>query len=143
MRFGFHISISEGFSRVVKQAEIRGCETIQLFSRNPRGWGYHPMDEGDVRAFRLGVKEKSFFPVFLHLPYLPNIGSFRSKFYKRSIEAIAKDLERGKILGAQYLIIHIGHRLESSEEEAIEAVTHGINQALEKVKNSIILLLEN
>jgi len=143
MRFGFHLSISEGFSKVVKQAEIRGCETIQLFSRNPRGWFYPPLDEEEVKVFRQGVKEKALSPVFLHLPYLPNIGSFRSKFYKRSIDAIAQDLERGEILGVQYLIIHIGHRLESSEEEAIEAVTRGINQALDKVKNSIILLLEN
>jgi len=143
MRFGFHISISEGFSKVVKQAEIRGCETIQFFSRNPRGWSYPPLDEEEVKVFRQEVKEKTLSPVFLHLPYLSNIGSFRSKFYKRSIEAIAQDLERGEILGVQYLIIHIGHRLESSEEEAIEAVTRGINQALKKVKNSIILLLEN
>ena len=37
MRFGFHISISGGFSKVVEKAEIRGCENIQFFSRNPNG----------------------------------------------------------------------------------------------------------
>jgi hypothetical protein len=40
MRFGFHISIAEGFSKVVERARARGCETIQFFSRNPRGWKY-------------------------------------------------------------------------------------------------------
>jgi len=52
MRVGFHISIAEEFSKVVEQAEIRGCETIQLFSRNPRGWKSHPMDEKEVASFR-------------------------------------------------------------------------------------------
>jgi deoxyribonuclease-4 len=33
--------------------------------------------------------------------------------------------------------------LESSEDEAIEAVSQGINQAFEKVKNPVILLMEN
>jgi deoxyribonuclease-4 len=33
--------------------------------------------------------------------------------------------------------------MESSKDEAMEAVSKGINQAFEKVKNSIILLLEN
>jgi len=122
---------------------VRGCETIQLFSRNPRGWSYHPIDEEDVEVFRQGVKEKDLFPVFLHLPYLPNIGSFKSKFYHRSIKSIVADLQRAEQLGAQYLIIHIGHRLESSEEEAIEAVSQGINKVFEKVSNSVILLLEN
>ena len=101
------------------------------------------MDEKEVTSFRSGVKQMGLYPVFLHLPYLPNIASRDSKFYKTSIESIITDLKRAETLGAQYLIIHIGHRMESTEEEAIEAVIHGINQALEKVKNPIILLLEN
>jgi deoxyribonuclease-4 len=77
------------------------------------------------------------------MPYLPNIASFKSKFYKRSIRSIATDLKRAEHLGAQYLIIHIGHRMESPEEEAIEAVSQGINQAFEKATSTIILLMEN
>ncbi len=143
MRFGFHISTAGGFSKVVERAKVRGCETIQFFSRNPRGWKYDPLDEKEVKGFRASIQPSDLFPVFLHLPYLPNIASFNSKFYKRSIDSIATDLERAEQLGAQYLIIHIGHRLESSEDEAIEAVSQGINQAFERVKNSVILLLEN
>jgi deoxyribonuclease-4 len=77
------------------------------------------------------------------MPYLPNIASFKSKFYKRSIRSIATDLKRAEHLGAQYLIIHIGHRMESLEDQAIEAVSQGIDQAFEMVPNGIILLLEN
>jgi len=143
MRFGFHISISGGFSKVVERARVRGSETIQLFSRNPRGWRYDPLDQRQVEEFKLSVQSSGLFPIFLHLPYLPNIASQKSKFYKRSINSIATDLERAEQLGAQYLIIHIGHRLESSEDDAIEAVAQGINQAFERVKNSVILLLEN
>jgi deoxyribonuclease-4 len=133
MRFGFHISIAGGFSKVVERAEIRGCETIQFFSRNPRGWKYDPLDKEEVGAFRSSMKTSTLFPVFLHLPYLANIACSRSKFYSRSIKSIVTDLQRAEQLGAQYLIIHIGHRMESSEEEAIEAVSKGINQAFEKV----------
>jgi deoxyribonuclease-4 len=143
LRFGFHISIAGGFSKVVERAEVRGCNTIQFFSRNPRGWKYDPLDETEVKKFRDSIPSSGLFPIFLHLPYLPNIASQRSRFYKRSIDSIATDLERAEQLEAQYLIIHIGHRLESSEDEAIGAVSQGINQALERVKNPIILLLEN
>jgi deoxyribonuclease-4 len=143
MRFGFHISIAEGFSKVVERAKVRGCETIQLFSRNPRGWEYSPLGEKDVEEFRSSIKSSGLFPIFLHLPYLPNIASPKSKFYKRSIHSITTDLQRAEQLGAQYLIIHIGHRLESSEDEAIEAVSQGINQAFARAKNPVILLMEN
>lgn len=143
MRFGFHISISGGFSRVVERAEIRGCETIQFFSRNPRGWAYEPLDHNDVADFRSSIQSSGLFPLFLHLPYLPNVASKVSKFYSRSIDSIAIDLQRAEQLGASYLIIHIGHRMESTEEEAIEAVVWAINQAFGRVRNSIVLLLEN
>jgi len=143
MRFGFHISIAGGFSRVVERAEVRGCETIQFFSRNPRGWKYSQLDDPEVDAFRSSLRSSDLSPIFLHLPYLPNIASRGSKFYSRSVDSIAIDLERAEQLEAKYLIIHIGHGLGSSEEEAMEAVSQGINQAFNRVKNRIVLLLEN
>ena len=143
MQFGFHISIAGGFSKVVERAHVRGCETIQFFSRNPRGWKYSPLDKKEVEGFRSSLKDRSLFPLFLHLPYLPNIASPKSKFYSQSVDSITMDLERAEQLGAQYLIIHIGHRMESSEDEALAAVIHGINRAIERIKNSVILLLEN
>jgi len=143
MRFGFHISIAGGFSKVVERAHVRGCETIQFFSRNPRGWKYSPLKKKEVKAFRSSIQSPVLFPIFLHMPYLPNIASSKSKFYKRSIHSIATDLQRAEQLGAQYLIMHIGHRMESSEDQAIDAVSQGIDQAFEKVKNGVILLMEN
>lgn len=143
MRFGFHISIAGGFSRIVERAETRGCETIQFFSRNPRGWKYSPLNKKEVKAFRSSIQSSRLSPLFLHLPYLPNIACSKSKFYKRSIHSIATDLQRAEDLGAHYLIIHIGHRMDSSEDQAIEAVSQGIHQAFEKVQNAVMLLMEN
>ena len=143
MRFGFHISIAGGFSKVVERAHARGCETIQFFSRNPRGWKYSPLNKKEVEEFRSSIQSSNLFPIFLHMPYLPNIAFLNSKYYKRSIHSLVIDLQRAEDLGAQYLIIHIGHRMESSEDQAIEAVSQGIDQAFEKVKNAVILLMEN
>jgi len=142
MRFGFHISIAGGFSKVKERAEIRGCKTIQFFSRNPRGWKYGPLDQEDIGTFRSSMQSSDLHPLFLHLPYLPNIAS-KGKYYEQSIQSIMTDLERAEQLGAHYLITHIGHRMESSEEEGIETVIEGIDQAFEKVKNNVMLLLEN
>jgi deoxyribonuclease-4 len=143
MRFGFHISIAGGFSKVVERARVRDCETIQFFSRNPRGWKYNPLNNKEVREFRIMIKSSDLFPIFLHLPYLPNVAARDSKYYRRSIISIVDDLKRAEKLGAQYMIIHIGHRMKSSEGESIEAVFQGINQAFERVKNPVTLLLEN
>jgi deoxyribonuclease-4 len=143
MRFGFHISIAGGFSKVIERAKVRGCETIQFFSRNPRGWRYAPLDKNEVGHFRSLVKPSALFPLFLHLPYLPNLASPDSNYRKRSIGSIVTDLKRAEQIGAPYLIIHIGHRMEASEDQALETVSQGIDQAFERAKNSVTLLLEN
>ncbi len=127
----------------MERAERRKCETIQFFSRNPKGWKYDPLDPKEVTDFRKAIQTSTLSPIFLHLPYLPNIASKKSMFYRRSIDSIVTDLERAEQLGIPYLIIHIGHRMDASEEEAIDAVVEAIHQAFNQVKNSVMLLLEN
>ncbi|MCJ7642225.1 MAG: deoxyribonuclease IV [Desulfobacterales bacterium] len=143
MRFGFHISIAGGFSKVVERARKRGCETIQFFSRNPRGWKHKSLDKKDVEEFRSTMKSSDLFPVFLHMPYLPNIASPEPRYHALSIDSMATELERAEQLKAQYVIVHIGHRMDSPEANAIEAVSQGINEALERATNSVVVLLEN
>ncbi|NIO04451.1 MAG: deoxyribonuclease IV [Proteobacteria bacterium] len=143
MRFGFHISIAGGFSKVVGRAKTRNCETIQIFSRNPRGWKSTPLDEKDVAAFRAEVAKSTISPVFVHLPYLPNLATRRSPFYNRSLGVLVGDLVRSETLSAPYLIMHMGSRLDSSRIEAVNTLAESINHAFCEVDNRTILVLEN
>ncbi len=143
MRFGFHISIAGGFSKVIQRAMRRRCETVQLFSRNPRGWAYTPLDRQEVNRFRKEFSASAISPLFVHMPYLPNLASRDRDLYGKSLDALQTDLRRSFCLGAPYLIIHVGHRTSLSEDEAIDRIAEGINEAFQKVKNPVILLLEN
>ena len=143
MRFGFHISIAGGFSKVNERARRRGCETIQLFSRNPRGWAYTPLDKQEVNRFRTEFSHSAISPLFVHMPYLPNLASKDRNLYGKSLDSLQTDLGRASNLGAPYLIIHVGHRTSLSEDEAVDRIVNGINEAFQKVSNSVILLLEN
>ncbi|MCX7785716.1 MAG: deoxyribonuclease IV [candidate division WOR-3 bacterium] len=143
MRFGFHISIAGGFRKVVDRALKKHCQTIQLFSRNPRGWEYPPLDKDDIKEFQQKIAEANLSPIYVHMPYLPNLATPDKELFKKSLSSLITELERTETLSAQFLIMHIGSRMSSSETEALKRVCDGINQALNKVKNSIILLLEN
>jgi deoxyribonuclease-4 len=143
MRFGFHISIAGGFSKVVKRATARGCQTIQVFSRNPRGWKYTPLNLGEVAKFKVDIVASGVGPVFVHMPYLPNLAAPEPELYQRSIDSLCEDLKRAETLGAPFLVTHVGNRGEMGEEEALNRVSQAINLALRQVKNAVILLLEN
>ncbi|MBS4015026.1 MAG: deoxyribonuclease IV [Candidatus Latescibacteria bacterium] len=143
MRFGFHISIAGGFSKVVERALLRKSKTIQFFSRNPRGWNYNPLNKGDINEFKRNLQKTDISPVFVHMPYLPNLASPSREIFDKSLQSLMIELKRTEQIGAQFLIMHIGSRLESGEDTAIERVSNGINKTFNKVDNSVILLLEN
>jgi len=41
---GFHVSISGSIDQAVDRALEMGCTTFQIFTRNPRGWAFKPLD---------------------------------------------------------------------------------------------------
>lgn len=143
MRFGFHIWIGEGFSKVPELARKRRARTIQFFSRNPRAWALSLIPEEEVKKFREGVEALDIKPLFLHMPYLPNLASSKEDFYIKSIDALSKELERAEILGAQFLITHMGSRREASEQESIERLIKAINYSLDRVRNKVTVVVEN
>jgi deoxyribonuclease-4 len=141
MRFGFHVSIAGGFKNVVRRAVKTECETIQLFTRNPRGWRYRPLNKEDINIFKEEIAASCIWPVFVHLPYLINLASPRRTLYQRSVAALIKDLQRGAAIGASFLIMHVGSATDKTR--GLESISNGINQAFDRVKNRIALLLEN
>ena len=143
MKFGFHISIAGGFSKVVTRAIPLGCETIQFFSRNPRGWKYSSLDDEDVATFRKDIETAHIDPVVVHMPYLPNLAHAKGNHYKKSVDSLVEDLKRCQILGAKYLVTHVGKCMDSSEEKGIASVIKSLNTAFRKVKNDVMVLLEN
>ncbi|RKX70478.1 endonuclease [candidate division WOR-3 bacterium] len=143
MRFGFHISISGGFKNVVKRAKERSCETIQLFSRNPRGWKYTKLDPEDIKTFRSELEGSGIEPVFVHMPYLPNLATGKKELFTNSVLSLKEELRRAEMIGAGYVVIHVGSRVGLDEETALEHVIKGINLALKGVKNRVMILLEN
>lgn len=143
MRFGFHISITGGFKNVVERALKKKCQTIQLFSRNPRGWDFSALDKDDIANFQKAVKQADISPVFVHMPYLPNLATQDKDLHKRSVASLTTELERCEIIGAQFLIMHIGRGMGISDEAALEKVSEGINNSFREIDNSVKLLLEN
>ncbi len=143
MRFGFHVSIAGGFKKVTARALEKQCQSIQFFTRNPRGWQYTDLNREDVQIFKEQIQKADISPIFVHMPYLPNLASTDKEILNKSTKSLADELKRTEQLGGHFLIMHIGGSKESSEEQAIKKMSLGINKTLDKVSNSVILLLEN
>lgn len=143
MKIGFHVSISGSIDLAVDRALALGCNTFQIFTRNPRGWNPRPLKAGEAEAFREKRSKAGLEPVYAHTPYLINLASPREEIYRRSLEALMVDLDRCRILEIPYLVTHLGSHLGAGLETGVDRVLKALNIALAGAGDGVIILLEN
>jgi deoxyribonuclease-4 len=143
LKLGAHISIAKSIDLSVDRALSKGCNTFQIFTRNPRGWFSKKLDSNETRTFIKKVDEEKITPIFAHMPYLPNLASPRHEIYRKSIDALKNEIKRCNNLKIPYLVTHLGSHLGSGSEEGIKLIVNAINEAIKDTKNNVKLLLEN
>lgn len=143
VRVGVHVSIAGALSKAVGRASAAGCDTFQIFSRNPRGWAFRDLDPAEVVLFRQELDASMQAPAVDHMPYLPNLATMNPEFAEKSRVTLAAELSRCGMLGIPYLVTHLGHYGEEGIGAGQQRVSGMINRALEEVDTTVMLLLEN
>jgi deoxyribonuclease-4 len=142
VKVGAHVSIAGSIDRAVDRAEEIGCDTFQIFSRNPRGWRFKEISEEVADEFKSKLKRSGMAPPVDHMPYLPNLATPKDDVYKKSVDALNVELDRCEILGIPYLVTHLGSHLDAGKEEGLNRTVEAISKALSSTENDVILLLE-
>lgn len=143
MKLGVHVSIAGHIYEAVDRASALGCNTFQIFSRNPRGWEALTLAPEDVEEFKRRRSEKKISPVVVHIPYLINLCSGDDVLWKKSIAAYIEDIKRAGALGADYFVTHLGSPKEKGRDYGIERFSKGMIEAVMKAKPKVMILLEN
>ncbi len=144
MRLGVHVSTAGHIYEAITRAAQLGCNTMQIFSRDPRQWRKSCLKQEDIDEFRKRRKKSRIAPVFVHIPYLINLASPYSVLYRGSIRAYIEDIKEAESLGAEYIVTHMGSHKKSGEAKGIKRITAALNRILDKTKElSISILLEN
>jgi len=142
VKVGVHVSIAGSLDLAVDRAMDAGCDVFQIFSRNPRGWGFKPLTDDDAALFRSKVRTSGLMPVD-HMPYLPNLASPKPEIFEKSVDTLAAELDRCDKLGIAYLVTHLGHHLGDGIAGGRMRVIKAISTALGNAGNNAMLLLEN
>jgi deoxyribonuclease-4 len=143
-RIGFHAPIKDGLHESLLIAKDTGCDAVQIFSRNPRGWMAKPLTKETVDLFRRTSRQTKLSPVLIHTNYLINLAAADEAILLKSIASFREEVERAILLGVDYLVLHPGSARGSSEAEAIEICALSLNLACQGLKlGSVRILLEN
>ena len=142
MRIGLHVSIAGHIYESLERAHALGCNTMQIFSRNPRGWEAARLDSSDVKEFRRLKSIYNITPVVVHIPYIINLASPDPKLYARSIDAYVEDIKRADELGAEYFVTHLGSHAGTGEEAGIKRFSLAMNEIIRRARPRTMILLE-
>jgi len=143
MRLGLHLSITGAIHKALDRAVERGCNTLQMFSRNPRGWRSKKLDLMEIDNFKMKLEESEIWPVFIHTPYLLNLASPKEDIFSKSVEALKDELCQASDLGVPFVVTHLGSHLGHGKKAGFKRIVAAVNRCFTEVDNDVILLLEN
>lgn len=143
-RLGFHAGIAGGLQNALLKAQALGAETVQIFSRNPRGWKARPLEAEEVETFKRVRAETGVSPVVIHANYLINLAAADAVIREKSVASFREEVERGLRLGADYLVVHPGSARGACESDALRTCAESLNAACEGLEfGDFRILLEN
>jgi len=143
-KIGFHAPIKGGLHQALLRAREINCQTVQIFSRNPRGWQAKPLSEEDVVKFKAVRRQTKISPVAIHANYLINLSAADPLMLEKSRASFREEVERGIVLGADYLVVHPGSAHGALEADGIAKCAESLQVTTRDLDLSKFrILLEN
>jgi deoxyribonuclease-4 len=129
--------------RAARRARSLGCECIQVFARNARGWRGRTYSQAETAEFRSIVGRADISPIVVHSCYLVNLASPDRALRERSLRSVADDMVRAVALGGTTVVTHFGHHTGAGTNAGLRTLAQSIRSLLARAPDGVQLLLEN
>lgn len=143
MHIGAHVSIGGGIENAPKNAFGWGCEVMQIFTRSPQGGKASEITSEIRNKFKTQVSKFKIRETYIHAPYYINFASENNRIRYGSLSVIRDELERGSLIGAKFVMTHIGTAKDLGEKEALNKAIEMLKKCLEGYTGTAKILLEN
>ena len=137
---GCHLTSSKGFENMAKEAISINADTLQFFTRNPRGGRAKEIDPEDAARYRKLAEERKFGKVIAHAPYTLNPCSKEQKTREFAYMAMKDDLERMEYIPGNYYNFHPGSHVGQGTETGIEMISGLLNDIMKSEQTTTVLL---
>jgi len=143
LRLGVHVSIAGKIYYSIDRAKKLGCNTMQIFARNPRQIRSSSLKDEDIKVFRKRIKLAGIYPLIIHAPYTLNLASAKNFLYHISIKEFTQDVKDAEALGAKYLVVHPGS-YKGSAKVGLNKIAKALGVILDNTRGlGVSILLEN
>jgi len=137
---GCHLSASNGYLAMAKQAISIGANTFQFFTRNPRGGKAKDIDEKDICEFLKYAEENGIKVILAHSPYTLNACSADERIREFAKNIMKDDIKRLEYTPGNYYNFHPGSHVGQGVEIGIDFIAQMLNEILTKEQTTTVLL---
>ena len=137
---GCHLTSSKGYENMAKEAISIDANTLQFFTRNPRGGKAKAIDPEDAARYREKAETAGFGKIVAHAPYTLNPCSAEAKTREFAFMAMKDDLERMEYVPGNYYNFHPGSHVGQGVDVGIEMIAKMLNEILTPEQTTIVLL---
>ncbi len=137
---GAHMSVAGGLWKAIERGEEKGCEAIQIFTKNQLQWQASPLSLSVCERFYHAFRCSSIRAIVAHASYLINLaapGPTRDK----SLKALVDEIHRCDQLGIDELVLHPGSHRGEGREKGIQLLKEGLDQVLEETDGLRVRIL--
>lgn len=140
IKIGCHLSASNGFLSMGKEALSIGADTFQFFTRNPRGGSAKPIDPKDIALFLDFANQNHFSPILAHASYTLNLCAADENIRSYAKEIMADDLRRMEYLPGNMYNFHPGSHVKQGADLGISYIIDALNEVLSPNQTTTVLL---
>ena len=140
LHIGCHLSISQGYEHMGREALSLGADTFQYFSRNPRGGSVRPFDPEDAKRLISLMDENRFAPVLTHAPYTLNPCAAAEATLDFARRAMSEDLRRLEFFPSAMYNFHPGSHTGQGVEAGIVKIADTLDQVMFPGMRTLVLL---
>jgi deoxyribonuclease-4 len=142
MRFGCHVSISNGYTRAAQEARRIGGRSFQYFPKNPRNLSVKTFDRGDASACREYCRENNLLSI-AHTPYPTELTIEETTLKKQTKQSLYNDLEIAEACGSIGVVVHFGKYKGKDPLQGYKNMIQMLNEVLSEWEGKALILLEN
>ncbi|MGN0155718.1 MAG: deoxyribonuclease IV [Lachnospiraceae bacterium] len=140
LTIGCHLSSSKGYEAMGKDAVKIHANTLQFFTRNPRGGKAKAIEQKDVDRFLALSQEEGINRILAHAPYTLNAASADPGLREFAKNTMADDLVRMEYTPGNCYNFHPGSHVGQGVETGITYICEMLNAILEPKQQTTVLL---
>lgn len=140
LHIGCHLSCSNGYLAMGKQAVTLGADTFQFFTRNPRGGSVKPFDAEDAAQLNAFMAENCFAPILAHAPYTLNACAAEASIRAFAVRTMREDLERLAHIPGAMLNFHPGSHVKQGAEVGVRLICDMLDEVYTSDLPTAVLL---